>query len=266
MESQNAEAEPNGTTASSLVLDHKNTIYELTKSNHIMFLCLSLFFERHKKGSWFKNLITPSSSSKKTYNGVHQHAGDFFLVESSLKVSSAGIAITNVAISLQSTRTRSKVQTIQFMRRLEQQAKECRSEAHKMQKDFRELRGQMMNTYKQAGITAKGYTNQDVTYDNIDALRNMTNIDLSKLLIVTITQVVQTIGKLVAWWDNAVVDWDNILRFMVCGELGFMIAEWKALQLGYQLYNEEIMVQEDYYKSELQHALPSRGFLERFKK
>lgn len=267
MESQNVEAEPNGTTVSSLMLDHKNTIHELTKSYHIMFLCLSLFFERHKKGSWFRNLITPSSSSEKTYNGVHQHTGDFFrLVESSLRVSSAGIAITNVAISLQSTRTRSKVHTIQFMRRLEQQAKECRSEAHKMQDDFRELRRQMMNTYKHVGIRAKGYTNQDVTYDNIDALRNTTDIDLSKLLIVTITQVVKTIRKLVAWWDNAVIDWDNILRFMVCGELGSMIAEWKALQLGYQLYNEEVMVQQDYYKSELQHALPSRGFLSRFKK
>ncbi|KAG9218408.1 hypothetical protein CCMSSC00406_0007991 [Pleurotus cornucopiae] len=128
-----------------------------------------------------------------------------------------------------------------------------------MQDDFRELRRQMMNTYKHVGIRAKGYTNQDVTYDNIDgeriaifkdsgyisenfgkALRNTTDIDLSKLLIVTITQVVKTIRKLVAWWDNAVIDWDNILRFMVCGELGSMIAEWKALQLGYQLYNEEV--------------------------
>lgn len=87
--------------------------------------------------------MTFSSPTDKAYRGVHHHAGSFFrLMESSLKVSSAGISITKVAISLLST---SGVSIIQAKARLRPHAEECYLDAGKMYEDFRELRRQIMD-------------------------------------------------------------------------------------------------------------------------
>lgn len=74
---------------------------------------------------------------------MHSHVGSFFrLMESSLKVSSTGISITKVAISLLST---PGVSIIQAKARLRPHADECYSDACKMYDDLRELRKQIMN-------------------------------------------------------------------------------------------------------------------------
>ncbi|KAF4564049.1 hypothetical protein EYR40_002787 [Pleurotus pulmonarius] len=284
MASPNIETESNDTTTNHLVSDHMNVIQELTKSNHVLFLCLNLFFARHRKGSWLRNLLIVSSPTDKAHRGVYRHAGSFFsLTESSLRVSSGGVAIANVAISLLSTPARSEAHSILLLRRLKQQAEVCHSDALKMQQDFRDLRQQIMDAYKQVGMEFKDYVNHNVPYADIDARHDSSNdVLLSEMLPQTIAQLARTIKNLVAWWDDVRIHSTTISGYLSVGaDVDFLIAEWQGLRFRYQSYNKEvssslplesililrqIMEQQDYYKSELQHALPSRGLLSWFKK
>ncbi|KAF9490919.1 hypothetical protein BDN71DRAFT_1453701 [Pleurotus eryngii] len=111
----------------------------LTKSNHNMFLCLKLLSLRRKVG-WVKKMkgLTPREKAYKEVTG--QVANYLKLVESSLRVSSAGISITKAAISVLETPTRNPVQ---LMAGLRSHAEECRSEAQNMEKEFRKVRTQI---------------------------------------------------------------------------------------------------------------------------
>lgn len=82
--------------------------------------------------------LTPREKAYEEVTG--QVANYLKLVESSLRVSSAGISITKAAISVLETPTRNPVQ---LMAGLRSHVEECRSEAQNMEKEFRKVRTQI---------------------------------------------------------------------------------------------------------------------------
>ncbi|KAF7430182.1 hypothetical protein PC9H_005882 [Pleurotus ostreatus] len=266
MEPQSAEAKPNDRTISSVTQVHEKAIQELTKSNRAFFLCLKSFFENHKREGWLKRLVTSSTPVDKAYQSLHHHAGSFFrLVESSIRVSSAGVAITKMAIFLLSAPAGPPIQVIQLATRLRPYAVQCRLEAKKMENACRELRTQIMDTYKSVGFEVESYNKHDM--DNTDALQNIQDGGLLKALTDSVGQLADTITKLVSWWGDVEIDLSNITNLIdVSRGVSLLIRTWEDLQRSYQLYNKEIMVQQDYYKSELRYALPNRGLLSFFRK
>ncbi|KAL4258201.1 hypothetical protein AB1N83_010424 [Pleurotus pulmonarius] len=106
----------------------------LTKSNQELFLCFSVFSEKHKRAGWVK-IMKGLSPKEKAYKEVpYQVVSYLKLLESSLKISSAGLLTTKTAISLLETPTRSPVQLLAELR---SHADRGRLEARRMEGVFR---------------------------------------------------------------------------------------------------------------------------------
>ncbi|KAF4564036.1 hypothetical protein EYR36_003287 [Pleurotus pulmonarius] len=112
----------------------------LTKSNQELFLCFSVFSEKHKRAGWVK-IMKGLSPKEKAYKEVpYQVVSYLKLLESSLKISSAGLLTTKTAISLLETPTRSPVQLLAELR---SHADRGRLEARRMEGVFRNVRRQI---------------------------------------------------------------------------------------------------------------------------
>ncbi|KAL4255345.1 hypothetical protein AB1N83_012283 [Pleurotus pulmonarius] len=223
-------------------------VTSLTNSNHKMFLCFKLFYENHKKASWVRRMrgLTPR---EKAYEEVTRHVASYLkVVESSLRVSSVGISITRTAISLLETPTRNP---IQLMVGLRSHAEECRLEAQKMQKEFRDVRQQIGSISQAVGIDYKTSEQAKPNTVDIEKLRDMVDGDLFTVFTQVINQLTVTIASFVSWWDDAAIDWKNVKEHMITFNHGsdVLVKEWRDLQFQYRLYKDEIMAQQDYYTS-----------------
>ncbi|KAF9490924.1 hypothetical protein BDN71DRAFT_1434323 [Pleurotus eryngii] len=184
------------------------------------------------------------------------------VVDTSVTVTSAGVRIAKMIIAVVEASEDLEVSTITGVK---QSAAENAKDAKRIQEDFRQLRGSLMNFHRALNPRSPPILGRmpENSFVETNGLETMADEDFFAFTTQIIDQFLATVTEFIEWWGGLMSELAGVEDYMKrlkpgredSGHRLFIAKLWKSIESEYKTYNADVTAQQDYYRPELNEVL-----------